>query len=89
MRQILPGLSSTECLGQRPHANLIALHGQRPFTVSEPLPSGTARPSGANIPIVQMSGFTSSSLAATPGSSQARNTGLQPISVVHPADPSA
>ena len=65
------------------------LHGQRPSTLNDPVPSGTARPRGANTPVVQMSGFPSKRWPATAGSSQAMNTGLQPINTVHPADPSA
>ena len=65
------------------------LHGQRPSTLNDPVPSGMARPSGANTPVVQMFGLRSKSLAATAGSSQAMNIGLQPIGAVHPPDPSA
>ena len=65
------------------------LHGQRPSTRNDPGPSGTARPSGANTPVVQMLGLPLRSSAATAGSSQAMNVGLQPIRTVHPADPSA
>jgi hypothetical protein len=65
------------------------LNGHRPDNRNVSRLAGTARPSGANIDVLEIDTSPRSNCRATSGSSHAKNSVELPIMVVHPVEPSA